>query len=250
MRLAALLILASAVTAHAGEITIERRPTVDLKAVFATVESLHETQARARIGGTVSSLSVEEGQQVDAGQVIAGISDAKIALQTAGADARIASAESELQLARTEYQRATELLAVGAGTKSRLETARTKLEVAERTVTALRSERGVLAEHGGEGAVLAPNNGRVLKVRVTTGSVVLPGEAVGEEGRRALVEHRDGFEPRVQRKRKRQRRRTRAGSDHRMPQTALDEGFHEHAGPKGVGIAEVERDGHGVVREG
>ncbi len=180
MRLAALLILASAVTAHAGEITIERRPTVDLKAVFATVESLHETQARARIGGTVSSLSVEEGQQVDAGQVIAGISDAKIALQTAGADARIASAESELQLARTEYQRATELLAVGAGTKSRLETARTKLEVAERTVTALRSERGVLAEHGGEGAVLAPNNGRVLKVRVTTGSVVLPGEAIAD----------------------------------------------------------------------
>lgn len=176
----ALVTLLAAGPALAGELAVHRHPVEDLKAVFGTVESLRQTSARARIGGTVAQLAVEEGQRVEAGTRIAVVTDSKIALQTAGVDARIQSAEAERQLAQAEFDRSNELFKMGAGTKSRLDTARARLEVAVRSIAALRSERGVLTEHGGEGAVLAPNNGRVLAVRVTEGSVVLPGEPIAD----------------------------------------------------------------------
>src|SRR5579863_10200117 len=40
----------------------------DEKAVFGQVESVHITQARARIGGTLASIEVREGDHVEAGQ--------------------------------------------------------------------------------------------------------------------------------------------------------------------------------------
>ncbi len=168
----------AALPAAAAEVTVHPAAIEDLKAVFGTVESLRETSARARIGGTVSELVVTEGQRVQAGERVAQVTDTKIALQAAGVDARIQSAEAQLQLAQTEFSRATELFSKGAGAKSRVDVARTQLEVARRTVAALRSERNVLTERGGEGAVLAPVNGRVLAVKVTEGSVVMPGEAI------------------------------------------------------------------------
>jgi multidrug efflux pump subunit AcrA (membrane-fusion protein) len=70
------------------------------------------------------------------------------------------------------------LLAKGAATKARVEDAATRLEVANRAIAAIRAEVQVSAERSGEGSVLAPKSGRVLKVHVTEGSVVLPGDVI------------------------------------------------------------------------
>jgi RND family efflux transporter MFP subunit len=171
----ALAVLA-AVPAGAEELTVHSRRIDDLKAVFATVESVHETQARARLGGTVAELSVDEGQRVQAGQRLATVSDTKLALQMGGVDARVRALEAERTLAKSEADRAADLFSKGAATKARVDDTRTKLEVAERAITATRAERNVIAERSGEGAILAPTNGRVLKVHVTQGSVIMPGE--------------------------------------------------------------------------
>ena len=176
--LLAAFLLAAAVPAAAAELVVHPHPIDDLKAVFGTVESLRETIARARIGGTVSDLAITEGQRVEAGQRLGVVTDSKIALEAVGVEARIQSAQAQRQLAQTEFDRAAELFAKGVGSKSRVDVARTQLTVAERAIGALTSERSVLTEHGGEGAVLAPTTGRVLKVMVTDGSVVLPGEPI------------------------------------------------------------------------
>jgi membrane fusion protein, multidrug efflux system len=176
--LSPLLLAFIALPAAAGEMVVHARPIDDLKAVFGTVESVHETTARTRIGGTVASLAADEGQRVEAGQRLATVGDAKLALQIAGTDAKVKSLEAEREFARIEHQRASELFAKGAGTKARVDDSRTRLEVAERAIAAMRSERDVLAARTGEGAVLAPTNGRVLKVHLTEGSVVLPGDVV------------------------------------------------------------------------
>ncbi|WP_239988619.1 efflux RND transporter periplasmic adaptor subunit [Paramagnetospirillum kuznetsovii] len=179
MRFVALsLAITVAMPAWADELEVHPRRMEDMKAVAATVESVHETTARARLGGTVGSLATDEGQRVQAGQRLATIADAKLAPQIGGAEARIKSMEAERDLAATELQRARDLFDKGAGTKMRLDGAVTRLEVAERAVAGARSERSVLAERSGEGAVLAPANGRVLKVHVTEGSVVLPGDVI------------------------------------------------------------------------
>ena len=179
MRVAAFaLALSFAAAAQAGEMEVHPRRIDDLKAVAGTVESVHETSARARLGGTVVSLVTDEGQEVQAGQRLATIADTKLAPQIGGAEARIKSLEAERDLAATEFRRASDLFAKGAGAKMKVDDTRTRLEVAERAITAARAERTVLAERSGEGAVLAPTNGRVLKVHVTEGSVVLPGDLV------------------------------------------------------------------------
>jgi multidrug efflux system membrane fusion protein len=178
MRILALAVLLAASPTLAGEIEIAVKPVADFKAVFATVESVDLVLARARIGGTVSGLLVDEGASIGAGGRIATIGDPKLALATAGIDARLKGAEAERDLAEIDFRRAQDLLAKGAATKSRVDDTRTRLEVAGRTIAALRSEKQVSAERSGEGAVLTPASGRVLKVHVTEGSVVLPGETI------------------------------------------------------------------------
>ncbi|CAA7620535.1 efflux RND transporter periplasmic adaptor subunit [Magnetospirillum sp. UT-4] len=175
---AALMLTLAAFPTLAGEVEVKARSVDDLKAVFATVESVDQVLARARIPGTVSGLLVDEGSQVRAGDRIANVGDPKLALATAGVDAKLKAAEAERDLAAIESRRAAELLAKGAATTARVDDARTRLEVAERTISALRAEKQVTAERTGEGAVLAPTSGRVLKVHITEGSVVLAGETI------------------------------------------------------------------------
>lgn len=164
--------------AAASGLTVEPVQIQDRKAVFATVESIKELAARARIGGTVADLIVDEGDMVEAGQVLAVVGDVKLALQMQALDARIASLQAQLAQARTEFSRATELRRQGVIAQTRLDEARTEMQVLERTVDSVRAERSVIAEQAGQGAVLAPAPGRVLDVPVQNGSVVLPGETV------------------------------------------------------------------------
>ena len=158
--------------------TVERRVVDDRKAVIATVEPVHELLARARIGGTVSALTVREGDRVAAGDRIAIVLDPKLLPQMQALQSRIQAQESERDQARIEYGRAQELRRTGAGTQAALDQATTRLGVAERNLQALRSDREVIEQQSAEGAVLAPGAGRVLKVPVSDGSVVLAGETI------------------------------------------------------------------------
>src|SRR5690606_4249169 len=56
--------------------------------------------------------------------------------------------------------------------------AQTQFEVATNQLVAAESARAVIEQQVLEGAVLAPATGRVLRVPVTAGSVVLPGEEI------------------------------------------------------------------------
>jgi len=150
----------------------------DRKAVIATVEPIHQLVARARIGGTMASLAVKEGDTVAAGAHIALVADEKLALQMQALDARIASQQSQRDQAKTDYDRVAELARRGVSTQTQLDQAKTNLDVAERNLAAMRSDRDVVAQQASEGAVLAPGAGRVLTVPVSAGRVVLPGETI------------------------------------------------------------------------
>jgi multidrug resistance efflux pump len=60
-----------------------RCPVTEWKAVYGTVEARDRIPARARIGGTLVELSVAEGDEVAAGQVLARIVDDKLDFQLA-----------------------------------------------------------------------------------------------------------------------------------------------------------------------
>jgi RND family efflux transporter MFP subunit len=150
----------------------------DEKAVFATVESANVVPARARIGGTVVELAVKEGDSVKQGQVVATIGDEKLALQMKSLDAQISGVESQVVQAQNDLTRAEDLFSRGTVPKTTLDQARTAFNVASNALKARAAERSVIQQQVTEGKVLAPASGRVLKVPVTTGTVILPGETV------------------------------------------------------------------------
>ena len=150
----------------------------DQKAVVATVEPVHQLVARARLGGTIVSLSAKEGEIAQAGAELAIVADPKLALQMQALDARIQSQQAQLDKSKADLDRAEELLRKGAATQVQLDAARTAFDVAGRTLEAMRGDRGVIAQQVNEGAVLAPGAGRILTVPVSEGRVVLPGETI------------------------------------------------------------------------
>jgi RND family efflux transporter MFP subunit len=150
----------------------------DEKAVFATVESAKIVPARARIGGTVVQLAVRQGDRVEQDQAVATVSDKKLTLQINALDAQIAGLQAELTKAKADLGRAQELYSHGTASKVALDTAQTAFDVATDSLKARTAERSVVEQQITEGTVLAPAAGRVLTVPVTTGTVVLAGEAV------------------------------------------------------------------------
>lgn len=172
------LSLLSPALARAEEMTVRREMVDDRKAIVATVESVHELQARARIDGTITALLVKEGDRVTAGDKIAMIGDRKLAIRIQAQEARTQSAAAELKKATIDFSRAQELRKTGFGTQARLDNARAALDVATKNLEASRAERQVVVQQSAEGSILAPGPGRVLKVPVAVGSVVMAGETV------------------------------------------------------------------------
>ena len=175
-----LVLAAAAITipAWAGEAPVLRHPVDDRKAIIATVEPVHELVARARIGGTITSLTAKEGGWVKGGDRVAVVVDQKLLLQMRALESRIEAQQAQRDQAQIDFGRAQELRSRGVASQSQLDQARTTLDVAERTLQALHSDRQVIEQQSAEGAVLAPGSGRVLKVPVQEGSVVLAGETI------------------------------------------------------------------------
>lgn len=166
-------------SAYGAEVfRVQTQEITDTKAVIASVEPMRQLVARARIGGTISSLNIKEGDTVTAGQDLARVADQKLILQMQALDSRIQSVQAQRNLSKIEFDRVTELQKRGVSTLTQLDQARTNLDVADRTLAAIQSDRDVLAQQTLEGAVLAPGPGRILSVPVSEGRVVLPGEII------------------------------------------------------------------------
>jgi RND family efflux transporter MFP subunit len=175
---AAVLALSAQAAFAQQTFTVAPKAVADEKAVFATVESASVVPARARIGGTVAALNVKEGDAVKQGQVIATVGDDKLALQMKSLDAQISALEAQVAQAQADFTRAEDLFSRGTVPKTTLDQARTALNVASNMLKARSAERSVIQQQVTEGNVLAPTAGRVLKVPLTVGTVILPGETV------------------------------------------------------------------------
>ena len=163
---------------HAEEITVTATAIDDTKEVLATVESVRTPQARTRIGGTVESLAVTEGDRVAKGAVLATVVDPKHKLQIAAFDARIGALEAKLSLVQMDLDRVRQLRSTGAAPQSRLDDAETQMIVTRAEIAAARADKASIEQMVVEGRVLAPDDGRILKVTAVAGQVVMPGEPV------------------------------------------------------------------------
>ncbi|MHA6262594.1 efflux RND transporter periplasmic adaptor subunit [Arenibacterium sp. CAU 1754] len=171
------------VTAWAADtVTVEPTTITEWKAVFGRIEARDRIPARARLGGTLIAVEIAEGTHVEQGQAIATVVDEKLSLQLGAIDAQLSAYQAQLENAQTELTRGENLLQRGVITTQRLDALRTEVDVLEGRIGATNAERSVIEQQATEGTVLAPIAGTVLDVPVTSGSVVMPGEAIAVIG--------------------------------------------------------------------
>lgn len=175
------------IAAAASSFEVQERGVDDLKAVFGTVRSTDEIYARVRTGGTIASLTVTKGAEVKMGDVLATVTDQKLALRMRGLEAQIAGLKARAETARIELQRQEQLAEKGYAAGAKLDEARASSEGAANQLKSAEAERQVITQQVQEGEVLAPANGRVLTVPVTAGSVVMPGETIAKIAANAYV---------------------------------------------------------------
>jgi RND family efflux transporter MFP subunit len=165
-------------TASAAEFKVQSVSIDDQKAVLATVEPVKMITARARIGGIVVVLKATEGMMVEAGTDLAVVVDDKLALQIKAIDARIESQDAQRAKTELDLNRINELFQRGTASQAQVDQAKTAFDVANRQLSAIKSDRDVILQQTAEGTVRANGQGRVLTVPVAEGSVVMPGETI------------------------------------------------------------------------
>lgn len=173
-----ILILATALATPLAAEPLALTQVTEWKAVYGRIEARDRLPARARIGGTLVTLTVAEGDSVTAGQELGRIVDDKLGFQLSAVDAQIEALTAQLTNAQTELQRGEDLLKRGVSTAQRLDALRTQVDVVSGQIAAQTAQRKVLEQQAAEGRVIAPVAGRVLDVPQAAGAVVLPGEAV------------------------------------------------------------------------
>lgn len=164
--------------AQAADLKLEAVSIPEMKAVYGQIQPRNSVLARARLGGTVVTLNVTEGDLVKAGDVIAEVKDDKIDFQIKAVDAQLQGLNASMNDAQVELDRADRLVRSGATSTQRLDQLRTQLDVITNQVRQAEAQRSLLVQQTSEGAVLAPSDGRVISVSVTSDAVVMAGETV------------------------------------------------------------------------
>lgn len=164
--------------AQGERLAIRESQAPQRKPLAAEITTRDQAEALARIPGTLAQLTVREGDQVIKGQLIGRIVDSRLGYETNAYEGQAAAAVAQAEAARAELARIQYLYKQGVYAKARLDQAQAAARSADAQVRAARSQRSASAAVAGQGAILAPATGRVLRADIPAGSVVAPGMSV------------------------------------------------------------------------
>lgn len=164
--------------AQGERLTVRQSAVPQTKPLAAEIATRDQAEALVRIPGTLVELGVREGDQVIKGQRIGRVVDTRLGFETNAYAAQTAAAAAQAEAARAELSRIEYLYRQGVYAKARLDQAQAAARSAAAQVRAAQSQRSASAAVAGQGAILAPASGRVLRADIPQGSVVAPGMSV------------------------------------------------------------------------
>lgn len=176
--LVAALLAMLAPGAMAQTLLIEETVVVDYRPVVARIEAGDSATARSRLQGVVSRLSIDEGDVVAAGDLVALVTDDTIAPQLSAIGSQIEGLQSRIRQSEADLARNEALFEDGFYPRAMLDEQRTQLEVLQRNLATAQAERRALQARQSEGRILSPADARVTAVNVVEGSIVSPGEVI------------------------------------------------------------------------
>lgn len=158
--------------------TVSEQLAPDYRMVSGILTNRDIGDARARIGGRLSQVLVREGDTVRPGQVVAVVSDERIALEARAGEAAVTAAEAAAEQARKDLERAERLFSGGAISSAAIEQARSQAKSADAALKAARAQAGAANALNTQGQITAPAAGKVTRIPSPKGSVIMPGEVV------------------------------------------------------------------------
>ncbi len=156
--------------------TVASQPIARQINATGTVSPWEEVPVGAETGGlTAVAVNAEEGQVVQAGQVLVKLNDALISAQLRQQEAAVASARATLAEAQAALGRARELQAKGYLSQASLDTATAKQGTASANLAAAEAARGETAARLAQTSIRAPVGGLISRRSVTKGQIVTSG---------------------------------------------------------------------------
>lgn len=137
-----------------------------------------EAQVRAQIAGQVMQVYADQGQSVRQGQALARIDATALTDAATSARTGVSSAQTALEVARRNYERAQTLNQAGAMSDRDLETARAQLSQAQAQAAGARSQLASAQKQVSNSEVRSPISGVVSVRPVSAGDIVQPGAAL------------------------------------------------------------------------
>ena len=138
----------------------------------------HEADLAFRVGGKLLARNADAGARVARGAVLARLDpeDARLASQAAAA--QLASAESDLSLARAEMERHAELLAKRFISPSAFDAKQNAFNAARARAEQARSQASITANQAAYTTLVADADGVVISVAAEPGQVLAAGQPV------------------------------------------------------------------------
>lgn len=159
---------------------------VELRDVRDRIEATGELVARsmaklaAQVGGEITVMHVEEGDEVALGQVLLEIDPERRQLEFANQGALVAQARAKLADTRREGKRIQNLRARGAVSEAQVDEVETKVDLARSALEGAEAQRGLAQRALSDSKVIAPFSGRVARRFVSKGEFVATGHALFE----------------------------------------------------------------------
>jgi RND family efflux transporter MFP subunit len=171
-------------------VTVERQQGGEAVTLTGQVEAENEVNLSFRVGGRMIARSVNVGDRVKAGQIVARLETEPAENALRAARANLASAASLLTKTRNDFSRQDELLRGGWTTRVRHDQAMHAMQAAQAQVDAARAQEAAAEDNLSYTELVADAPGHVTAVGAEPGEVVAAGRMVvqlAREGGRDAV---------------------------------------------------------------
>ncbi|PRQ07904.1 efflux RND transporter periplasmic adaptor subunit [Enhygromyxa salina] len=134
-----------------------------------------DANLRSEVGGRVLEVTVDNGDQVEAGALLLRIDGSRQRLAVSGASARVEALEHDVELARTDYERKQGLVAKGSLAAAQLDGAKHALDRAQAALDGANADLGSARRSSRDAKMSAPIDGVVARRLVDVGDTIGPG---------------------------------------------------------------------------
>ncbi len=166
------------VSVQVRQVEIQSLPEVQVYS--GTVEPLERVRLATRIMGWVEKMLVEEGQQVQKGQLLVKLRSKDLEARLAQAEASLAEAQAQYENTRVNFKRIESLFKKQAATRKELDDMKTAFTSAKAHLEAAKQMKAEVQELLQYTRLIAPFDGVVTRKLVEEGDLASPGQPILE----------------------------------------------------------------------